>query len=333
MVPAPQPTPHDQRAASTDPSVTPAAPYVTPAAPRITPAIRVLSPAKINLTLCVGPLRADGFHPVESLIAPVTLADELEFSPAQDDAVHLVCDDPTIPVDDTNLVRRAARLLAETTGHARGARIALHKRIPAGAGLGGGSSNAAATLRALNENLWQTARPADELERLAARLGSDVPLFLRPGLCVVRGRGERVERVAPPAWFEAAWIALVLPRLHCATKDVYAAFDQWPAPPERPTPGKILACAGVDDAMEALFNDLEEAAAQGCPELRALRASLERLAGVAFRMTGSGAAHYRLFESEAEARACVARCAPLGVRMEIARFQPSQTASGANLTR
>jgi 4-diphosphocytidyl-2-C-methyl-D-erythritol kinase len=161
------------------------------------------APAKVNLTLRVLEKRADGFHEIETLIVPVGLADTLTVETADEWA--FACDDPTVPGDESNLVVRAARLFFAETGLKPAVRIGLQKRIPHGAGLGGGSSDAAATLRMLDE-FHSTQLSREVLMRLAAELGSDVPVFVdgKPAWC--RGRGEIVE----PADFSGALPILLL---------------------------------------------------------------------------------------------------------------------------
>ena len=146
--------------------------------------------AKINLSLRIIGKRPDGFHEIDTLIAPIALADELTIDDAP--AFAFSCSDSTLPTDDTNLAVRAARLFGERTGGAVNARIDLVKNIPHGAGLGGGSSDAAAVLLALNERADGALSPAD-LHAIAAQLGSDVPFFLYDSAAHCRGRGEIVE--------------------------------------------------------------------------------------------------------------------------------------------
>ncbi|MGD8451332.1 MAG: hypothetical protein PVJ57_05885 [Phycisphaerae bacterium] len=150
------------------------------------------SPAKINLTLRVVGLRPDGFHEIESLVARVSLHDTITAHPAPDGRRTLSCDDPSLPTDRGNLALRAADELARATGSDFGVHLELAKRIPAGAGLGGGSSNAATTLALLND-LWSLG--VADLARIGAALGSDVPLFFHSPLCILRGRGDQIEDV------------------------------------------------------------------------------------------------------------------------------------------
>jgi 4-diphosphocytidyl-2-C-methyl-D-erythritol kinase len=181
-----------------------------------------------------------------------------------------------------------------------GASIELRKRIPAGAGLGGGSSDAAAALRALND-LWKLDWPLARLREVAAGIGSDVPLFLEPGSAVIRGRGERVERLRE-SW--CGWAVVVVPPFGVSTAAVYGRWKAAPTP--RPEMNAAPWAAGAKNALELLgmlFNDLETAAFECEPRLAALHARLDRLEGRPVRMTGSGSCLFTLFDSQAEARA------------------------------
>ena len=150
-------------------------------------AMQVFAPAKVNLSLRVLGRRADGFHDIETFIAPISLSDELELEKSGN-AIEFSCDDPTVPAGEENLVVRAATAFFKATGVSGGVSIRLHKKIPHGAGLGGGSSDAAATLAALNQ-LFDTKLPREALAKLAETLGSDVPFFLFESAAVCRGRG------------------------------------------------------------------------------------------------------------------------------------------------
>ena len=156
-----------------------------------------LAPAKINLSLRVLGRRADGFHDLESLMCPVSVFDTLDVTRRAGGGLEFVCDDPTLPVGDDNLVVRAARLFGKAQGMEPNVRIALTKHIPHGAGLGGGSSDAATTLLAL-DRLFETRLSCESLAEMAAQLGSDIPFFIYQSAAMIRGRGERVEPVAFP---------------------------------------------------------------------------------------------------------------------------------------
>jgi len=267
-----------------------------------TDGVAVDAPAKVNLTLRVAGTRPDGYHDLESVVAAAGLFDRLRFEPADD--LQFTCDDPAVPSGDDNLVLKAARLLREFCGVSRGARINLRKRIPAGRGFGGGSSDAAACLAGLNA-LWQCGRTVAELAGLGVRLGSDVPLFFSSPVAVMRGRGERVEPVsARPKWHAA----LVWPAFGNPTADVYAAYDRRPPSADgRPGATDILKCMGgpAREAASFLVNDLEPAARSLRPEGLSVRTLLERAGAAAVGMTGSGSAYFALTDTEIEARRLV----------------------------
>jgi len=279
------------------------------------------SPAKINLTLHVGPLRPDGFHEIESLVARVGLHDTVSVTFRNDKRLTLSCDDPSIPCDETNLALRAARQLAEAAAvRNRGAAITLEKRIPTGSGLGGGSSNAATVLMLLNQ-LWQTGLPAQELAKIGAEIGSDVPLFFRTPLCIVRGRGELVEDVRKT---RPGWAVLILPAIHSTTRDVYAAWDRLGSHPGRPSPNDVLEhAASAERLMPHLFNDLESAALAVNPDLAAVSHELGRLLDAPVRMTGSGSTFFRLFDARQRAETLAQR---VGDKLNLAvRVAPLET--------
>lgn len=251
------------------------------------------APAKLNLTLNVTGHRTDGFHDLESLVVQINLCDVVTVSHRDDGAITVTCDDPTLPCDETNLVVRAAHELMRTTGHAGSAHIALTKRIPLGAGLGGGSSDAAATLMLLND-LWRLKLSREQLVQIGARLGSDVPLFMYGPLSIIRGRGVEVEDVDREI---KGWAAVIMPEIHCATADIYRAWDRLPEYPTRPLLETILGIRGSNNRfMGWLYNDLEEAAFQVNSDLRDLSRQIPLCAGYEARLTGSGSAFYRLFD-------------------------------------
>jgi len=158
--------------------------------------MQLLAPAKINLSFQIKGRRADGFHEIETLMAPIALADRLTIERAGNDGeIHFSCDDPSLPSGDDNLVVRAANLFRDTTKVAGGITISLEKKIPHGAGLGGGSSDAAITLLGLNE-LFETRLTQEDLLKLAAQLGSDVPFFIVRSPAICHGRGEIVSPVS-----------------------------------------------------------------------------------------------------------------------------------------
>ncbi len=252
--------------------------------------VRVLAYAKLNLVLRVVGRRRDGYHLVQTLLCAVDLADELLLTDQR--GLELVVEGEEAGPEEDNLALRAARLLREHTGGGRGALIRLSKRIPAGAGLGGGSSDAAAVLAGLNR-LWGLGLPLEELGALGATLGADVPFFLGPSPAWAEGIGERLRpaQVDLPAAF-----LIVVPPFRCPTGEVYRAYDRLGVPYSSPAPG-------WEGELE---NDLWPAALALHPQLLALRDRLEELEGPV-GMTGSGSALFCAFPSEEEARLAARR--------------------------
>jgi 4-diphosphocytidyl-2-C-methyl-D-erythritol kinase len=267
------------------------------------PAIRVLAPAKINLHLRVGPPTADGFHPLLSWMVTVSLFDklDLELSPAQ----SLTCDDPSIPTDSSNLITKAIEAIRQAAPQVRGEpwsiRAVLQKRIPAGAGLGGGSSDAAATLSALNR-LLNLNWPIDRLAKIAARLGSDVPFFLHGPSSICTGRGEIVTPTLPPKVRHAV---LLLPPIHLPTPDAYRRFDQMhlghPNAVRETVDWHQWSTLAAADFLPLLTNDLEPPAFSINPGLAELHKRATDALGRIVRMSGSGSSLFSLFDSRPQA--------------------------------
>ncbi len=235
------------------------------------------APAKINRELRVGALRPDGYHEVFSRIVSIDLADRLEVEPAEE--LQFSCAGAKLPADDSNLVLRSAKALAQHLGIAPRARIQLEKRIPVGAGLGGGSADAAVTLLLL-ARLWEFSCSLEELSGIAAGLGSDVPFFLVGGEADVHGRGERV---IPREGVVEEELLLLVPPFSLATRRVYETFD-------RLRGGRATLPARLELETSGDFfgpNDLAEAVRQAEPRIEEyLRSARE--AAAEFAITGSG---------------------------------------------
>jgi 4-diphosphocytidyl-2-C-methyl-D-erythritol kinase len=182
--------------------------------------MKLRSPAKVNLQLRIHGRRADGFHEIETLIVPVSLVDEITVETSSGHAVTISCDDPNVPKGPDNLAAAAAQAFSQHTGLQFAAQIEIQKRVPVGAGLGGGSSNAATVLLALDAIL-QTRLGAEGLEKVAAKLGSDVPFFVRRLPAICRGRGEIIE---PFAIAETLKILLIKPPFGVETSWAYKAW-------------------------------------------------------------------------------------------------------------
>jgi len=258
-------------------------------------ALRLAAPAKINLNLLVGPPRDDGFHGLDSCVAKITLYDDLTLRPRRDGEVTLTTSGLPCGDDEQNLALRAARALAQGRD-VGGADVELVKRIAPGGGLGGGSSDAASTLWGLRE-LWQIDVTDAELARLAATLGSDVPLFLGPAASRMTGRGELLSPIDLPPFFAL----LIVPDIHCATAEVYRAFDAT-------TPGPMAeqlsphALAGPPSTWRHLLkNDLAAPAQTVSPRLAELRQTLAARTVLPVCITGSGSAMFVLCDSPDEA--------------------------------
>ena len=273
--------------------------------------VEVLAPAKLNLFLEISGRRADGYHEVESLMVAVDLHDTLRFTDDPSGAITLRCDDATLPTGADNLVVKAAERLKAASGVSRGVSIELRKAIPAQAGLAGGSSDAAATLRAL-DRIWDLRTPADRLDALAGEIGSDVAFFNHAPAAICRGRGERVEAVALPSMLH---FVLVCPPVGLSTAAVYRNLK----PPERPRPiGPILeALAGGRPAQlgRSLFNRLQATAEALEPALARARDALTDLGPSldGSLMSGSGSAYFGLARDRDAADAAARRLEPLGL--------------------
>ena len=248
-------------------------------------------PAKVNLALNVGATDNEGYHALGTLFQAVSLFDDLVARPAEAGVFRVSFRGEGasgLPVDDTNLVVRAARLLAETCGTGNlGAEIRVHKRIPVAGGMAGGSADAAATLVACNQ-LWGTGLDTGQLHALAARLGADVPFLLHGGTAVGTGRGEKLKPV--PVRGSLQWV-LALSHHGLSTPAVFREFDR--ISPPRPTgidPGLLAALAGGDARLvgSLLGNDLQQAAVNLHPELADVLAMGREAGAAGALVSGSG---------------------------------------------
>ncbi len=249
---------------------------------------RFLSYAKFNLYLAVLGRRPDGFHEVDTVLQSIDLADDLLFEPRKESEIIVECDADDVPGGELNLVYKALALLRAECGEQRGMRAILGKRIPVGAGLGGGSSNAACALGAANL-IWDLGLHEEDLERLAAHLGSDVPFFVRGGAQRCTGRGEILEPVSQLSSSE--W-TVVVPQWRSATAGVYAHATSRLTPHERQIRMllQFLAKRNLLSVVTGGFNDLEEPAGKLRPETNQLRSHLVAAGLAGVRMAGSGSA-------------------------------------------
>jgi 4-diphosphocytidyl-2-C-methyl-D-erythritol kinase len=261
--------------------------------------VRIFAPAKINLFLHVGAKRADGYHELESLVVFAGVGDELAFEPADD--FSLTIDGPfadALSFDPDNLVLKAARALAAQAGVRNGARIALTKNLPVASGIGGGSADAAATLRGLNA-LWQMHLAPEELRIIAAQIGSDVPVCIGCKPAWMEGRGEKVTALDDIAEVP---MVLVNPGVAVPTGKVFASLK------ERrgvglPLPHAMKSTAELVSYLKTTANDLEAPAREIAPVVGDVLDALASQPGALLaRMSGSGATCFALFESEKSAQ-------------------------------
>jgi 4-diphosphocytidyl-2-C-methyl-D-erythritol kinase len=280
-----------------------------------------LAPAKINLTLDVLGRRPDGYHELRSVMLAVSLADELDLEPAPDLSLEVVVEGrgpaphAEVPAGPRNLVWRAAEELRLQGGYTGGARLRLRKRIPAAAGLGGGSSDAAAALRGLNA-LWGLGLSRARLTEVAAAVGSDVPFFLARGAALVSGRGEGVEPLVLAQRVAELPLVLARPPLAVATAQVFAALT-----PDHYTSGQAtaalvatLTAPGPSPSPRdwPLHNALQETTCRLYPVVEEVLAALQATGALAVLMSGSGPTCAGIYATPGDAAAAAARMGSLG---------------------
>lgn len=284
------------------------------------PAVEVAAPAKVNLLLRVLDRRADGFHELETLFQAIDFGDRLTLARSETPGVELEVVGAELGPAADNLVVRAARAFLDRWAPGGGVRVTLEKRVPAGAGLGGGSSDAGATLRAL-PGLFGVDVAGDELHPLASELGSDVPFFLGPsGYAVATGRGERTRGLPP---LPEAWLVVGLPPVHVATGPAFGALAEarrgGPAP--RPVLGASPPPSTWSEVARLASNDFESGVVERYPEVgRALDALRQGEPELAL-LSGSGGAVFAVHRARprAEAAADQARAHAPSSRFVVAR--------------
>ena len=248
------------------------------------------APAKINLSLRVLRRREDGFHEIETLMAPIAIRDTIEIERRDGGGIDFACSDKTLPVDGTNLVVRAARAFFTATRTGPDVRIFLQKEIPHGAGLGGGSSDAAATLLAL-DTIFETRLPQTDITRIAAEIGSDVPFFLARSAAWCRGRGEIVEPCALPG---ALPLLLIKPSFGVPTP---WAYQRWRDSLEIPG----VPYAPQQFGWGTLVNDLERPVFEKFIQLAEMKRWLLEQPGTAGAlMSGSGSTVFALLREKGD---------------------------------
>lgn len=263
-----------------------------------------LAPAKLNLTLEVGEKRSDGYHEVQSVMSCAALYDEVTLESGTSGGISMTCDCPGLPLDDTNLCLRAAKLFFQKTGiPCDGLHIELSKRIPMQSGLGGGSADAAAVLRGLRK-LYRPEMMIKDLERMAAELGSDVPFCVRSVTAMVRGRGEQLLKLPK---LPLCWFVICKPEFSFSTAEMYAKLDEKEPVSSIDTLGliKALEYQDMQEISDRLGNCFEGVLEESS-EIFAIKNRLLALGARNACMSGSGSAVYGLFTQEDEAKAAAA---------------------------
>ncbi len=266
--------------------------------------LKFRTPAKVNLTLNILRKREDGFHELETILQMVSLYDELELE-SLPLGIELECDTPGIPTDETNLACKAALLLQETCRvEDRGVRIRLKKNIPFGAGLGGGSGNAAGVLMGLNR-LWNLNMSREKLAILATELGSDVPFFVTSPCALGVGRGEQLEVLAPCSKFQ---VLLVFPGFPIATPWVYQNLKLKLTKRENNISilRKFLSLSDIASLGSQLHNDLEPVVIQRFPEIQIIKDELQARGALGVLLSGSGSTVFGIFNDPEKARVACA---------------------------
>ncbi len=257
--------------------------------------IEMLAPAKLNLLLKITGQRADGYHELLSILVPVDLYDRLKISKLER-GLEVYWSGRGLPKGKDNLVNRAAVSFFEKTGIRRGAKIRVIKKIPVCSGLGGGSSDAAATLKGLNQ-LWGNPLSREDVERLALPLGADVPFFLVQRPSIALGIGEKLQPIKD---FPSFWYVIFSPNLMVSTAWAYKMVKLSLTNKDNHSKIEYLK-GGIFNIPDILSNDLESVTLSKYPFLCSIKASLVKLGAIGALMTGSGPSLFGLFDSPQKA--------------------------------
>nr|WP_295970519.1 4-(cytidine 5'-diphospho)-2-C-methyl-D-erythritol kinase [uncultured Bacillus sp.] len=255
----------------------------------------VKAPAKINLSLDVLYKRPDGYHEVEMIMTTIDLADRLELTLLNKKEIHILSHNRFVPDDQRNLAYQAAKLLQERFSVDKGVAITIEKNIPVAAGLAGGSSDAAATLRGLNK-LWNLGLNLDELAELGAEIGSDVSFCVYGGTALAKGRGEIISPLSPPP---TCWVVLAKPFIGVSTADVYRRLSLNGI--RHPDTKKMIEAIEKNDfagVCSNLGNVLEDVTFKLHPEVSLIKEQIKRFGADAVLMSGSGPTVFGLIQHD-----------------------------------
>ncbi len=274
-------------------------------------AITIEAPAKINLTLEILGKRPDGYHELRSIVMPVSLSDTLRLTTTYAQIAMTMTVSPGVDLTkigtvDQNLVVRTARLMQSRYRVNAGARIHIHKRIPIGGGLGGGSADAAGVIRGL-DRLWCLNRPREELMALAGELGSDVPALFHGGVVLMEGRGERVRALfdsTDPICGDGFWLVIANPGVMCPTSEVYKKWrgGLTAGPSILHNMISSIRTSNVETAADALYNGLQAGVFEGYPGVAQTAVKLREAGCLGVLLSGSGASVFGLVRDEAHGR-------------------------------
>lgn len=260
---------------------------------------KVKSPAKVNLCLYINFKREDGYHDISSIMIPVSIYDELSFTVTESSEIKVSADSTDIPSGKDNLVYKAAELIQKTYSVTAGITIRINKQIPSGAGLGGGSSNAATAFITLNR-LWDLNLSKNELKALGKTIGADIPFFIEESPSLIGGIGDIVK---PVKVCSEIWLVIINPNLHVSTKYVYEHLNLALTKKDKDINNflRLLASEKVSPKWtEHMHNDLEAVTFERHPELKRIKSYLAGNGAVASLMAGSGSSVFGVFSSREE---------------------------------
>lgn len=281
------------------------------------------APAKINLFLDVIRKREDGYHDLGTLFQTIDAGDAVSAEIREDGRITLCYNEPQDYPLESDLVFKAAKLLQQESGTTLGADIYLNKVMPLGAGLGGGSADAAATLRLLNQ-LWKLKFKFDWLEEIGARLGADVPFLVRGGTAFAEGIGEKLTFVKPLQLTGEQYLLVATPLDSVPTKDAYAGVpksgpDRWET-----YRAKCMRAGGktasIDFALANSFNAFEESVFSKHPLVEEMKTEFKRLGAKSVLMSGSGASVFGVFDSRKQAKEAAEELKPISRYQVVTRF-------------
>jgi 4-diphosphocytidyl-2-C-methyl-D-erythritol kinase len=257
----------------------------------MTEALHLESPAKVNLRLEILKKREDGYHELKTILQKISLHDSLYFSLKQGRGISITTDHPGLPVGKSNLIYRAVQSVLEKSDYRGGVHIKIEKRIPLGAGLGGGSSNAATTLKALNQ-LLKTELPKRNLMSMGLKIGADIPFFFSEGNAIASGIGERLKKIDLPVF----WYVLIYPNFEVSTRWAYQNFTGLTRRQFRINIHKLLKIP--NEIYRLLWNDLEEVVSKEYPQIGVMKKILYSAGALGTLMTGSGPTVFGVFPEE-----------------------------------